>query len=100
MMNKTNTAIEATEVMTRSETTTVDTQKKSWKDYVVLSKQGIVTSNSITTFAGVYLAMVYTTTTGLSAHIDTMIFALLGAALVMGGACTLNNYIDRDIDQV
>lgn len=97
-MNKTNTAIEATEVMTETEPK-ASAQKKSWKDYLVLSKQGIVTSNSITTFAGVYLAAVYTST-GLGSHIDTMIFAMLGSALVMAGACTLNNYVDRDIDQI
>lgn len=100
-MNKTETALGTTEVITRSDSSTskVTAQQKSWKDYLVLSKQGIVTSNLIPTFAGIYLASIYTSQ-GLSAHLPEMIFALLGAALVMAGSCTLNNYIDRDIDQI
>ncbi|NEU29504.1 protoheme IX farnesyltransferase [bacterium LRH843] len=96
-MNKTNTAFEAPEVMANH--SVAEVQQKSWKDYLVLAKQGIVTSNLITTFAGVFLAAIYTST-GLGAHIAEMIFALLGAGLVMAGGCTLNNYIDRDIDHI
>ncbi|MET3505173.1 heme o synthase [Halalkalibacter oceani] len=96
-MNKTNTAFEATDVM--SESTVATTQQRSWKDYLVLAKQGIVTSNLLTTFAGIYLAAVYTSS-GIGAHLDAMVFGLLGAALVMAGGCTLNNYIDRDIDHI
>lgn len=99
-MNKTNTVFEATEVIkTGPDSSVASEQQKSWKDYLVLAKQGIVTSNLITTFAGIYLAAVYTST-GIGAHLDSMIFALLGAALVMAGGCTLNNYIDRDIDHI
>jgi protoheme IX farnesyltransferase len=100
LMNKSNTAIDPTNVIEAGPDSSVaDVQQKSWRDYLVLAKQGIVTSNLITTFAGIYLAIVYTGTV-FTMHLDTMIFALLGAALVMAGGCTLNNYIDRDIDHL
>ncbi|WP_332693865.1 heme o synthase [Halalkalibacter lacteus] len=98
-MNKTNTVLKASEVMPSPDSSVAASQQKSWKDYLVLAKQGIVTSNLITTFAGIYLAAVYTGI-GLGAHLATMFFALIGAALVMAGGCTLNNYIDRDIDHI
>ncbi|MCK0470611.1 heme o synthase [Halalkalibacter sp. APA_J-10(15)] len=97
-MNKSNTAFEATEVI-NSDSPITTSHQKSWKDYLVLAKHGIVTSNLITTFAGFYLAVVYTGV-GLGSQLSTMIFALVGAALVMAGGCTLNNYIDRDIDHI
>ncbi|GAE32656.1 heme O synthase [Halalkalibacter hemicellulosilyticusJCM 9152] len=97
-MNKSNTAFEATEVIS-SDASIATSHQKSWKDYLVLAKHGIVTSNLITTFAGFYLAVVYTGV-GLGSQLSTMIFALVGAALVMAGGCTLNNYIDRDIDHI
>jgi protoheme IX farnesyltransferase len=98
-MNKTNTVLKASEVMPSPDSSVAVSQQKSWKDYLVLAKQGIVTSNLITTFAGIYLAAVYTGL-GLGSHVATMLFALIGAALVMAGGCTLNNYIDRDIDHI
>ncbi|MFC0473038.1 heme o synthase [Halalkalibacter kiskunsagensis] len=98
-MNKTNTVLKAPEVISSPDSSVAVSQQKSWKDYLVLAKQGIVTSNLITTFAGIYLAAVYTGI-GLGSHLTTMFFALIGAALVMAGGCTLNNYIDRDIDHI
>lgn len=101
MLNKsnTNTAFEVTKVIPNTNPSVVSEQQKSWKDYLVLAKHGIVTSNLITTFAGVYLAAYYTST-GLGDHLLAMIYALLGTGLVMAGGCTLNNYIDRDIDHI
>ncbi|WP_373558549.1 heme o synthase [Bacillus sp. FJAT-45350] len=74
-------------------------QQKSWKDYLTLAKMGIVTSNLITTFAGLFLAAKYTGVS-LSDNLHIVLFALVGAALVMAGGCTLNNFIDRDIDPI
>lgn len=98
-MNKSETAFGTTEVITQASSTTskVEVQEKSWKDYLILSKQGIVISNLIPTFAGIYLAAFYTSR-GLVTHIPEMIFALIGTALLMAGSCALNNYVDRDID--
>ncbi|MDT8859164.1 heme o synthase [Alkalihalobacillus sp. MEB130] len=98
-MNKTNTVLDSSKVIASPDSSVAVSQHKSWKDYLVLAKQGIVTSNLITTFAGIYLAAVYTGI-GLGSHLATMFFALIGAALVMAGGCTLNNYIDRDIDHI
>ncbi len=98
-MNKTNTALEAAEVVKANSEASSGLLEKSWKDYLILAKQGIVTSNLITTFAGLFLAAVYVGG-GISAQLDSMVFGLIGAALVMAGSCTLNNYIDRDIDHI
>lgn len=96
-MNKTNTAIRAQDVIESSPNSLIGSQSKSWKDYLTLSKVGIVTSNLITTFAGLFLAATYTGFS-LSENLHIVLFALVGAALVMAGGCTLNNFIDRDID--
>nr|TXF87455.1 protoheme IX farnesyltransferase [Alkalicoccus halolimnae] len=71
----------------------------SWRDYLTISKTGIVMSNLITTFAGLYLATYYTGTT-LAANALTAFLALLGSALIIAGASALNNFIDRDIDHL
>ncbi|MFB5660708.1 heme o synthase [Alteribacillus sp. HJP-4] len=99
-MDKTNTAINAAKVLDAGaeEVTSSDTQK-SWKDYVTLAKMGIVSSNLITTFTGLFLASVYTDFQ-LIQNLHILILTLLGAGIVMAGGCTLNNYIDRDIDHL
>lgn len=71
----------------------------TWKDFLTLAKMGIVMSNLITTFAGFWIAL-KVTDASLYAHIPTAILTLLGAALVIAGGCSLNNYIDRDIDHL
>ncbi|HEX7066210.1 MAG TPA: heme o synthase [Bacillales bacterium] len=70
-----------------------------WKDFVAISKTGIVFSNLITTFTGLWLALHFTNQ-GFWANIDTVLWTLLGTALIVAGGCALNNYIDRDIDPV
>ncbi|WP_432653186.1 heme o synthase [Salibacterium salarium] len=76
-----------------------DAKDKSWKDYVTLAKMGIVNSNLVTVFAGLFLASAYTDFQ-LIQNMHILILTLVGAGLVMAGGCTLNNYIDRDIDPV
>ncbi|HEX6923600.1 MAG TPA: heme o synthase [Bacillales bacterium] len=70
-----------------------------WKDFVEISKTGIVFSNLITTFTGLWLAL-YFTGNGFWSNIDIVFWTLLGTAFIVAGGCALNNYIDRDIDPV
>lgn len=67
------------------------------KDFLALIKVGIINSNLITTFTGLWLAITLTQTSFLSS-LDVVFLTLVGSALVIGGAASLNNYIDRDID--
>ncbi|RLQ95872.1 heme o synthase [Falsibacillus albus] len=69
------------------------------KDFLALIKIGIVNSNLITTFTGMWLAFYFTGQHFLSS-LDTMLYTLLGTAFIIAGSCSLNNYIDRDIDPI
>jgi protoheme IX farnesyltransferase len=71
----------------------------TWRDFLTLAKLGIVMSNLITVFAGLWLAIQYSNAT-FTESIDEIILTLLGAGLVIAGGCCLNNYIDRDIDHL
>jgi len=71
----------------------------AWKDFLALIKIGIVNSNLITTFTGIWLALTIVDKRFFN-HLDSIFFALIGSALIMAGSCTLNNYIDRDIDHL
>nr|WP_246593674.1 heme o synthase [Evansella tamaricis] len=93
-MNRTSTLTES-EIL--EETDTVVDKNVTWKTYLAVSKTGIIMSNLITTFTGLFLAAYYTGTT-LTADPLNSLLALLGSALIIAGGCALNNYIDRDID--
>lgn len=82
-------SVEDTNVATRTNT--------AWKDFMSLIKIGIVNSNLITTFTGLWLAFIFTGTHFLQS-IDIVIFTMLGSSLIIAGSCALNNFIDRDID--
>lgn len=71
----------------------------AWKDFLALIKIGIVNSNFITTFTGLWLAMYFTNTHFLQS-LDIMLLTLIGSSLVVAGSCSINNYIDRDIDHL
>ncbi|WP_394232650.1 heme o synthase [Niallia oryzisoli] len=71
----------------------------AWKDFLALIKIGIVNSNLITTFTGIWLALTVVDKRFFE-QLDIIFCALIGSALIMAGACTLNNYIDRDIDHL
>jgi len=71
----------------------------AWKDFMSLIKIGIVNSNLITTFTGLWLAFIFTGTHFLQS-MDIVIFTLLGSSLIIAGSCALNNMIDRDIDPI
>ncbi|MTH52593.1 protoheme IX farnesyltransferase [Bacillus mangrovi] len=75
------------------------TKASAWKDFQALIKIGIVNSNMITAFTGLWLAFIFTGQSFL-ASIDTVVFTLVGSALIMGGSCAVNNYYDRDIDHI
>lgn len=67
------------------------------KDVLTTVKIGIVNSNLITAFTGLWLALYFTGQPVLS-YILPGILALGGTAMIIAGGCSLNNYIDRDID--
>ncbi|MFD0696392.1 heme o synthase [Paenibacillus sp. GCM10027628] len=62
------------------------------KDYYRLVKPGIIYSNSMTAFAGYWVAARW--------QVDWLhlLFTMLGTALVMAGGTVLNNYLDREMD--
>ncbi|MFX3624324.1 MAG: heme o synthase [Ectobacillus sp.] len=75
-----------------------DVHETTWlKDLFALMKMGIVNSNALTTFTGFWLALHFN---GLSFfnELDKMLLTLVGSSLIIAGSCSLNNYIDRDID--
>lgn len=72
--------------------TTPPEKAGTWKDFIALTKPGIIRSNLIATFAGFWLASRWDIQFGL------MIMTLLGTVLVMASSCVFNNYFDRDLD--
>jgi len=67
------------------------------KDFLALIKVGIVNSNAITTFTGLWLALHFSEMR-FFANLDIVFLTLIGSSLIIAGSCSLNNYIDRDID--
>ncbi len=74
-----------------------DMNSTAFKDFLVLVKVGIVNSNLITVFAGIWLGLYFTDQSFLG-NLDLVLYGVVGAALIIAGAGSLNNYIDRDID--
>jgi protoheme IX farnesyltransferase len=68
-------------------------------DLLALIKIGIVNSNLITAFTGIWLALYFTNGSFLES-IDKVLYGMVGTALVIAGGCVLNNYVDRDIDHI
>lgn len=64
------------------------------KAYYQLTKPGVVYGNVLTGAAGFFLAAAGT--------IDWFLFAaaIFGMTFVIAAACVINNYLDRDIDQI
>lgn len=69
------------------------------KDFLALIKIGIVNSNLITTFTGLFLAFQFTGTSFIR-NLDLLFLGIFGTALIIAGSAALNNLIDRDIDPV
>jgi protoheme IX farnesyltransferase len=63
-----------------------------FRDYYLLMKPGIIRGNLLTAIGGFGLAA--------GKHYDwtTFLALLFGMSLVIGGACVINNYLDRGID--
>lgn len=76
---------------------TENSETSMLKDFLALIKIGIVNSNLITTFTGIWLALHFTNIHFLD-HLDIVFFTLMGSSLIIAGSCSLNNFIDRDID--
>ncbi|MDP5272541.1 heme o synthase [Chengkuizengella sp. 2205SS18-9] len=68
-------------------------EKASWRDFIQLTKPGIIRSNLIAAFGGFMLASKW--------DIDWFIFVymMIGTALIMASGCVLNNFLDREMDQ-
>lgn len=75
----------------------VEEETTLWSEFLALVKIGIVNSNLITAFTGVWLALHFTGQ-GFIDNIDKVLLAMFGTALIIAGGCSLNNYIDSDID--
>jgi protoheme IX farnesyltransferase len=76
----------------------VNIEKTSFiKDFLALIKIGIVNSNLITTFTGLWLALHFTGQSFLN-NLDIVFFTVVGSSLIIAGSCSINNFIDRDID--
>ncbi|EPD52920.1 protoheme IX farnesyltransferase 1 [Paenisporosarcina sp. HGH0030] len=69
------------------------------KDFLALIKIGIVNSNLVTTFTGLWLAFQFSNRHFLD-EMDLMFYTLVGAALIIAGSAAMNNYIDQDIDPI
>ena len=59
-----------------------------WKDFLALIKIGIVNSNMITTFTGLWLALHFSNKRFFE-NLDMIFFTLIGSALIMAGSCAL-----------
>ncbi|UOQ85457.1 heme o synthase [Gracilibacillus salinarum] len=70
-----------------------------WSELKSVMKVGIINSNTMTAFAGFWLALYYTNTSFLN-YWHLLLVTLVGTAFVIAGGCVINNYYDRDIDQV
>ncbi|KGP71470.1 heme o synthase [Pontibacillus yanchengensis] len=70
-----------------------------WADILSLIKIGIINSNLMTTFAGFWLAL-YFTGSSFFDNWHVFLLTMLGTAFIIAGGCIINNYYDRDIDQI
>ncbi|ALS78168.1 MULTISPECIES: heme o synthase [Planococcus] len=67
------------------------------KDFLALIKIGIVNSNLITVFTGLWLAFQFSDRHFLN-ELDILVYTIVGSALIIAGSAAMNNYIDTDID--
>lgn len=98
-MTTTRSVLGADEKIQNEEIRGQEHKSTAYKDFLALIKIGIVNSNLITTFTGVWLALFFTEQSFLQ-EIDIVLYTLIGSALVIAGSCVINNYYDRDIDHV
>jgi heme o synthase len=63
------------------------------KDYLSLTKPGIIRGNLLAALAGFLLASLGKVDIGL------LVYTLVGVGLLIASGCVFNNYLDRDIDK-
>lgn len=76
-------------------------KKATWKDFIIVTKPRLVSSNVITTFVGLWLAFHSSHANPLLTRSEEVLLAiaiLVGTTLIMLGSCALNNFLDRDLD--
>ncbi|WP_453997196.1 heme o synthase [Bacillus nitroreducens] len=98
-MTTTRSVLGTDEKIQNEETRGQENSSTAYKDFLSLIKIGIVNSNLITTFTGIWLALFFTGKSFMQ-ELDIVLYTLLGSALVIAGSCVINNYYDRDIDHV
>ncbi|WP_413373508.1 heme o synthase [Paenibacillus taichungensis] len=64
----------------------------TWKDFIHITKPGILRTNLIAVFGGFWLASQWDVDYG------KMVLTLLGTVLIMASSCVFNNYFDRELD--
>lgn len=88
-MNKTVTYDTSAE---RSEEAAARYERASWKEYLALAKPRMILTNLITAFGGFWVASKW------SIDWMSLVYMLIGSALIMGSGCVFNNVLDRDHD--
>jgi len=64
----------------------------TWRDFINITKPGIVRSSFMSAFAGYWVASQW------DFQIGKMILTLLGVVLILASSCVFNNYFDRELD--
>lgn len=64
----------------------------TWRDFINITKPGIVRSSFMSAFAGYWVASQW------DFQIGKMILTLLGTVLILASSCVFNNYFDRELD--
>ncbi|MDP4098413.1 heme o synthase [Paenibacillus sp. P96] len=64
----------------------------TWKDFITVTKPGILRTNLVAAFGGFWLASQW------DVDYIKMILTMLGTVLVMASSCVFNNYFDRELD--
>ncbi len=63
-----------------------------WRDYINITKPGIIRSNLFAAFGGFWVASKW------DIDVLLLLYTMIGTALVMASACVFNNYFDREMD--
>ncbi|MEC0182128.1 heme o synthase [Paenibacillus peoriae] len=64
----------------------------TWKDFITVTKPGILRTNLVAAFGGFWLASQW------DVDYIKLILTLLGTMLIMASSCVFNNYFDRELD--
>lgn len=80
------------------------TEPVHWRDFITVTKTGIVKSNVLSTAAAFWLAAQtfggsVHTLAGISGFL-LFIYTCIGSALIIASSCVLNNFLDRDLDKL